>query len=244
LFGEQKSGGWWYYFPVAFSVKSPAATLALLLVAFWLAAGRWKRWREAPLEVYVLAVPLLLFLGFTMGSKINIGIRHLLPAYPLLFISGSVVLARWKWRFSLPMTLLLVAALAVESLSIYPHYTAFFNVLVGGPESGPNYLVDSNLDWGQDVKKLKAWMESHGVGELCLAYFGTAAPSIYGIRFRDIILMKDAERETRGCVVAVSATLRQEVYVPEKMFAWLGGETPIARIGYSIYVYDRRVRIR
>ena len=108
----------------------------------------------------------------------------------------------------------------METLSVYPHFTAFFNRLAGGPENGPRYLLDSNLDWGQGLKDLKEYMRQQGLGHVCLEYFGTADPRYYGIEHSPI---EDPEQE---------AKLRP------------GGERdlPVRLIseGYAIYVYDLR----
>ena len=99
--------------------------------------------------------------------------------------------------------------------------------------------MGSNLDWGQDLKKLKRYLDKHGVNNVCLAYFGTADPSYYGIRFEPL---EDPERAASGCVLAASATVLQDLFVAPGRFAWLRQQTPAARVGYSIYVYDLRPR--
>src|SRR4029077_3442366 len=125
----------------------------------------------------------------------------------------------------------LAVLLATESLMIYPHYLAFFNVLAGGPTNGRRLLVDSNLDWGQDVRKLKRYMDQHGIARVCIAYFGTADFDHYGLGFETLAYTrKEAEVMARGGVLAVSATLLEGVYVSEDAFAWLREKEPIARV--------------
>ncbi|MBM3747935.1 MAG: phospholipid carrier-dependent glycosyltransferase, partial [Acidobacteria bacterium] len=169
LLGRRSEKGWWYYFPVAFAVKTPSAALlltalSLALMLSWLLRrplGRlYHRLRELRIEWYALALPAAAYFLLWMPSSINIGLRHILPAYPFLFVLVAAVVVR-KWpprlRRALPVVLCATAALQVcESLRTYPHYLAFFNTLSGGPARGPDYLLDSNIDWGQDLKKLKA----------------------------------------------------------------------------------------
>jgi hypothetical protein len=130
-----------------------------------------------------------------------------------------------------------VALAAVETLSVYPHFTAFFNRAAGGAENGPRYLLDSNLDWGQDLKNLKDYMQRQGVARVCLEYFGTADARYYGIEHSPIA---DPERQAQSCVLAVSATPLYGLYEKPGKFAWLRRPLPAARVGYSIYVYDLR----
>ncbi len=131
---------------------------------------------------------------------------------------------------------------AVESLSIYPHYMGFFNVAVGGPEAGPRYLVDSNLDWGQDLAKLRKYLVARGNPKLCLCYFGTADHVYHKIGpFQPMPRTWDfKEREEVDCLGAVSVTSLYNVYMQPREMTWLHGLKPVAKIGYSIYVFDLR----
>jgi len=131
--------------------------------------------------------------------------------------------------------------LAAESLAIYPHYLAFFHFICGGPANGPKYLVDSNIDWGQDVIKLKRHLDQRGVKTFWICYFGSAELEYYGLE----ALSLPPERELGDTskfdgVIAMSVTPLQGVYVPPEDFAWLRKRTPDAKVGYSIYVYDLR----
>ncbi|MBL0156364.1 MAG: phospholipid carrier-dependent glycosyltransferase [Bryobacterales bacterium] len=232
LLGMHSPKGWWYFFPVAFAVKTPVASLALILLA--LLTARRTRLRQVPFAVWTMAVPLAIYVAICFMSHVDTGLRHLLPAYPFLFALMGAALSSVPWRWP---AIVLVCLAAVETMAVYPHFTAFFNVAAGGPAQGPRYLVDSSLDWGQDLKKLKRYMDEQGIEQVRLAYFGTAEPEYYGIRSVPLIAQKDANS---GGVVAVSATFLHGLYVPESRYAWLRQRTPSARIGYSIYVYDLR----
>lgn len=233
LMGMHSKTGWWYYFPVAFAVKTPVATLAAILLAIVIAV--FRRTRPSNLQ-WMLAVPILAYLPFCLSTNINTGERHLLPLYPFLFVLVSTVIAsmRMVWAATI------VLALAVESFSIYPHYLAFFNFLVGGPGNGPKYLVDSNIDWGQDIKKLKRYMDEHGIDKVCLGALSLADTGYYRLGIAELLQVPDKRKLSETCVLAVSATILQGVYVPQEMFAWLREKTPTAKVGYSIYVYDLR----
>jgi len=180
---------------------------------------------------------------------IQIGHRHLLPIYPFLFVAAGEAAARlWSWRRPLGPLLaaLLGAWYAGGTLRNHPHHLAYFNEIAGGPGNGWRVLVDSNLDWGQDLKRLARWMRENGVSRVKLSYFGSAAPSYYGIDAEALpgYTAPHATHVTReihpGDVVAVSATNLQGVYLePEDraLLARFRDEEPIGRAGWSIRVY-------
>jgi len=273
LIGELSTEGWWHYFLIAFLIKTPVPLLVLLTVATIRTVvqrrGFWQR------EVFLL-VPVLIWLGVNSSSGFNLGYRHLLPALPFLFVfAGQVVAAAGEQTSKVPedfvslparhgfwsnhverigrrnVILGLVAILCawqlVGTLRIHPHYLAYFNELVGGPKNGYRYLVDSNLDWGQDLKGLGAYLKAQGVDQVELSYFGTADPAYYGIHYRCLpsfgILSKDKcpiepGFQNRAGIFAVSATNLQGVYLKDPhTFDWLKAREPEAVIGYSIFVY-------
>ena len=246
LMGMFSDQGWWYYFPVVFGVKTPAAALILLalsvavgLVALARAGPRRWQMRAVPFEWVALLLPPLVYFAFCMRSHVNIGVRHILPVYPFLFIAIAAGLARKAWGKRALAALVLV--LAVESVAVYPHYLAFFNGFAGGPENGPRYLVDSNLDWGQDLVNLKKYLAAHDMKKLCICYFGRASMQYYKIDYMYLPeTAETAKQKEMDCVAAISATQLQGAYVGERAFAWLRARQPMAKIGYSIYLYDFR----
>jgi 4-amino-4-deoxy-L-arabinose transferase-like glycosyltransferase len=258
LLGAISGKGFWYYFPVAFAVKTPTATLLALLLSAWLAIRNLRvrlRQRTATLknegmmarepstnfDWYVLCIPIVIYAGVSLASNVDIGIRHLLPIYPFLFIAMSSVLIRSVWKFKRPTLAALAILLIVESASIYPHYPAFFNTVSGGPRNGPRYLLDSNIDWGQDAKNLKAWMVAHNIPAVCGCYFGNADLGYYKIEMQDLPSTWETEQRAKlNCVAAVSVTPLYGLYVPKGSYAWLREREPMERIGYSIYLYDLR----
>jgi hypothetical protein len=247
LMGTVSQTGWWYYFPVVFALKTPAATLALFGVALVVAlfawaragAGRWSL-RRIPFEWAVISLPAIVYFAFAMASRIDIGVRHILPIYPFLFVALGAAAMRTKWsRRALPLLLL---ALAIESVAIYPHYLSFFNLFAGGAANGPKYLVDSNIDWGQDIKHLKIYLDRNRIDKLCICYFGRARLSYYGIdNYQAVPTTEEMRRGAKpDCVAAVSATPLEGPYVGLETFRWLRERQPMAKVGYSIYLYDLR----
>ena len=256
LLGQHSTTGWWYYFPVAFLVKTPITTLLAIALALSVAGGRaysrgLPRLRHIRSEWWLCALPPPIFLIASIVNKVNTAERHLLPIYPFLFILTAALLApsvNLRLRgFSLRLcenrALVLALLLALESFSVYPHYLAFFNFAAGGPASGPRYLVDANIDWGQDLLKLRTWWINHGRPPLCLMYFGTAPPEYYGITYGRVARSWETqERRDMDCFAAVSVTSLQDVYIQPGSMVWLRERQPVERVGYSIYIYDLRRR--
>lgn len=235
LLGERSQYGWWQYFPVAFAVKTPAAVLVGLGLAL---AAAFRAWRSIPFAAWAPLIAALAYFAVAMSGQLNLGLRHILPCYPLLYVFAAA-LASTSRRGPAIAALVLVLT-AVESLSRYPHYLAFFNVFAGGPSRGPEYLVDSNIDWGQDVKKLKAYLETQGNPPLCIDYFGTAKLRAYEIREGYLPRTDPAEIERMDCLAAISVTLLKGLYIDPTWYRYLDSRQPIAKIGWSIYVYDFR----
>jgi hypothetical protein len=243
LLGETSRLGWWYYFPVAFLVKSTLAMLIALAVALLvgLCGLRPGKFREMQPVWCGLILPPLVFFAASMTSAINIGVRHILPVYPFICVLAGVALTRVPWRLGPYLLTGVLALQAVECAAIYPDYLAFFNVVAGGASNGPRYLVDSNIDWGQDLKKLARWLEARGTHRVYLRYFGGDQPAYERLDCLPVPVTADqAGREAVDGFVAVSVTFLQGAYVPRTEFAWLRERTPAAKVGYSIYVYDLR----
>ena len=262
LLGRISVNGWWYYLPFAFVVKSPVVTVAAICGA---ALVGLRRWRCAPHgwlrglrpDWLFYAVPIVVYLPISIANRVNTGERHLFPIYPFVFALTAAILSRAEFRRRTLMMWVAAGLLAAESLSVYPHYLAFFNVAAGGPGAGARYLADSNLDWGQDLLHLRDYWVSRGRPPLCLDYFGTAIPEYYGIRFErvphtsdiDRLLTRAAqpqrgeeERQKANCVAAVSVTDLLGIYTSPEQYRWLREREPVDKIGYSIYVYDLRRR--
>jgi hypothetical protein len=184
-----------------------------------------------------------------MTARINIGLRHILPIYPLVMLAAAAaakeLLGTKRSRGPIVLAVLTLFWLFEFGRS-YPDNLAFFNQLVGGPANGAKYLVDSNLDWGQDLKPLKAWMDRNGVANINLAYFGSADPAYYHITCTYLpgspFFVPD---ESIGLpqlpgYVAVSVTVLTGVYFDERGRAFykaLREQEPLAAIGHSIHVY-------
>jgi 4-amino-4-deoxy-L-arabinose transferase-like glycosyltransferase len=176
--GQLSDDGWRSYFPVAFAIKTPVATLLLLVAGISAILLR----RAAVLD-RILLVGLVAFFALyaaaMIASRNNLGQRHLLPLYPLAFVLAGAA-AAWlatrhgKWLVGGALVWLLGA-----NFYIHPQYLAYFNELIGGPSRGHLYLADSNIDWGQDLLRLRDYANRHPAEPIKLAYFGSAWPPYY-----------------------------------------------------------------
>jgi hypothetical protein len=245
--GEYSYRGWWSYFPVAFLLKTPLGSLILMILASLLyRTGSALKQHQAALLLLPVAI---LFLA-TSQSTVDIGLRHILPIYPFLFVLASrLATVRLQSRWLAPALIAVTLSLTVvSSLRVAPHQLAYFNEIIGGPDEGYLYLVDSNLDWGQDLKNLKTYMENEKLPIIYLSYFGSAPPSYYGIRYQYVPGNGPLEwppppdkvpAVLPRKILAISVTNLQDVsHADAPLFAWLRARRPIEKIGYSIFIYD------
>jgi hypothetical protein len=207
--GTQSSHGWWYFFPLAFLMKTPVSTLALLATAAgigcvrYLRLGRDQRMRWAR-RLAPLLVLLISYWLAAMSSSLNIGVRHLLPTYGALYIlAGASVGAatctprRRVW----PVLALLVALAGIESLRIHPHHLPGLARRLAQPDVADRQVY--------------------------LSYFGTGRPSYYGIRAHGLPSFFDPPDRTgpdtlEGGIYCISATNLQNLTnpVPELRGSW------------------------
>jgi hypothetical protein len=235
LMGQFRTEGWWYYFLAAFVMKTPLPTLALIPLAFWNWARRGAGWVH---EVFLL-LPIVAFVILISALAPPIGVRFLLPVYPLLFIFCSGTAPLFTRRLAGVAAGIILAAWYLSTPArIHPDYLAYFNELVGGPKRGIEYLDDSNIEWGQQLKRLKRYLVEHNLDRVKLLYFTTGRPEYYGIRAEPIQLA-DLAREPEPGVYIIGAydLVRARAYYKVD---WLKRYEVMDRIGYSVYVF--RVR--
>jgi hypothetical protein len=213
------------FFPRAFLYKTPLAVLCLISLAVAAATWRRKKWcTSALLNPFLLFA--LIYAAFALRTQLNIGHRHLLPIYPALFIgcgSVAVLLQRHRHTIFAAAVGILLSWQIGASLAVRPNYLAYFNEIAGGPSRGYEHLVDSSLDWGQDLPALKSWMDNHrplvDTKPLYLAYFGTADPNWYGIDanglFENHSIGDRMIAALHGGVYCISATTLESVYARE-----------------------------
>ena len=218
--GDVRTTGWLAFFPVAFLLKTPLPALALLVLAGLCLVVRPRCGRR---RLYYRLTPLVVFgafyAGFALSSHLNLGLRHLLPLYPVLYIGAGAVALGFRRHWLAPATAALLAWQAAASLAIRPSYLAYFNPLRGGPAHGYELFVDSSLDWGQNLPGLKRWLDAHARGEkVFLSYFGSGSPVTEGITATRLadgnfdLEQREVAPTMTGGVYCISATMFQQIY--------------------------------
>jgi hypothetical protein len=261
--GKVSGNAWKEYFPVMYILKTPLAfhILTLLVLGLWFSAikkaglfrkigKRFKAWISDHLAEFSLLIFFIIYWVTSITGNLNIGVRHILPIFPIMYILVSLRLFRsvnkMKKQPKLILSCLLGILMAwyiIGSILAFPHYISYYNELVGGSENGYKYAVDSNYDWGQDLKRLTQFVEENNIEKINVSYFG-GDNTFY--RLDDKLKgtwIHGGPEENKGWL-AISATFLQENRAKPApgydkdttSLNWLNNYEPI-RIGNSIFVY-------
>jgi hypothetical protein len=254
LLGRLSLEGWWYFFPVAFLLKTPVALHLLVLLA---SVGLIRSWRGGSPRGHggVLASPMraiafggLVFLGSLLTSRLAIGFRYALPLLPLVAILTSIGVA-CAWRAGARGVRAAIAATVLwfvaSSLSAYPNFLGYTSELGGSRDRGDRLLLDSSLDWGQGLLELRSFMKRESAPSVYLSYFGSALPAGYGIdyiplpeaSYLPIPPVQRALEMPAPRFIVVSATNLHGIYLANDLFARLREVEPYAVLGHSLFVY-------
>ena len=228
LMGEYNRTGWRYYFLIAFLVKTPIPTILFIILTIVFL----RRVKHHSFNEFFLTLPIIFYFIVLSLGHINIGLRHILVIYPFIFVFVSKII-----NLKTLKTTIIILSLwyVVSSLSIYPHYLAYFNEAVG-PDNGHKYLIDSNLDWGQDLKGLKKWLDKKGIDDkIKLNYDNKLETDYRGINYETYNF---CEKPTTGIFAIRINNLVGKAPTLRNCFRWLDEHEPIARIGHTIWVYD------
>ncbi|MCM8767060.1 MAG: glycosyltransferase family 39 protein [Candidatus Omnitrophica bacterium] len=249
LNGKFSNYGWRYYFIFAFLYKTPIPVIIFFIISVLIHTKIEKK------EVYLI-LPAIIYFIFSSLSKKQIGIRYILPFYALIYIyCGRLIYYQKKIKinqiFKNIIFILFFLWYIFSSIKIHPHYLAYFNEIAGGPNNGWKHLIDSNIDWGQDLKELKKYLKKEGNPEIMLNYFGSILPEVYGIIYEPVFshlllslnippqyyYLNSQFPEKEYFAISVNC-LQGLVYEDYNIFNWLKQIKPKAKIGYSIFVYD------
>lgn len=233
--------------------------------------ARIKERCAAFLRRYFVEVTMVLFIAFywatSITANLNIGVRHIIPTFPFMFLVVSRViighlrerpqvafdlspntlksLTRFYTKKAVKYTVLvaLVGWYIVSVIMQYPHFITYFNELAGGPQNGYKYVADSNVDWGQDMKRLAQFVDDNNIDKIHLMYFGGGSPDYY---LKDKYVPWWSSRGPEAGWFAISATFLDEAFgtpvgrytrTPEDSYLWLVDKTPVTVIGHSIFIY-------
>ncbi len=250
FFGKVYARGIWYYFPTLLFIKLTLGSIVLVFISLFAAARGWMR---RPREVLFLLVPVVFFLYNAMAAGLNIGMRHILPIVPLLFVflaGACVALSRRSRGWTIALTLLVLAHVAT-SLRAYPVYMAYSNEAWGGPANTWRYLSDSNSDWAQGLIAAEKYARSHNINTPHDCYFAYFAypfvrPEDYGIRCTELptidtasVGIMEAPRTFSGTLLISSADVNgfESGTKVRNPYQSLMGREPEDLIDDGIFVY-------
>jgi hypothetical protein len=232
--GRVRSGGWWYFYPVAIAVKTPLAVLLFAIVGALSLGTSWFRTRKD----WQLAVPIVAFLGpivIAMPTSLDIGVRHVMPVFAFLSMlaavgavklwNGSGRTPSWSGRVAV---LLLSVWLVVSSARAHPDYLAYFNEL--GGKHPENILVISDLDWGQDYARLSTYLREQQIKHITIASANVFDPVALGF----------PETEHVPCGATPSGWVAVEmrtVRVYPECYPWIGQQKLITTVGRTELIY-------
>jgi hypothetical protein len=249
IFGKVYAHGVWYYFPVAFVIKSTLAFMIFLLLAcFAVWCGTLRKARE----VLFLTLPPLVHFAVAMTAGLNIGARHILPLWVFFSVlaggaAAALIARRAAWKYAIAT---LVLFHAFSSLRSFPVYLAYSNELWGGASKTHLYLSDSNTDWAQQLKYVKRYLDERGSKECWFSYFAGGAVDIsyYGIPCKELPnadtiwfnVETDVPREVQGPVLISYGSINGFEFGsaglnPYKDFL---ARTPTTVIQHGIAVFD------
>jgi hypothetical protein len=236
LLGRHSFHGWWYFFPVAIAVKTPLAILLLAGLGVW--ALRCATSRESRRALWMPAILTALILAINLPTSINIGVRYMLPLYPLLGLTAGIGTV-WLWRRYRIAAVVLLVWTALSSAAAHPDYLAYFNELGGThPE---RILVDSDLDWGQDMARLGRELARRRVPYLHMACLYTGDDTRLGLPAWDSL---EPFQPVTGWVAVSHTMLQNYGWMAAQQrgrgdlaFAWLDQYQPVGRVGKSILLY-------
>lgn len=225
--GQVGSTGWWYYFPVAVFLKYPPALLLTALAGLFATAR--NRAFSARHRLAWTALPLVLFAA-AMTQNVNIGVRSVIFVAPFFALWTAFLFDAVRgWGRALVGTM--AATVVLSGLTAWPDFLAYFNPLMGGTPAADRWLVDSNLDWGQDLPELAKTLQRRGISEVRLAYFGAGVPSHWSIAGLDPTVVAPGW-------YAVSRSSLAGFWPPGDQYAWLRGVAPVELVGGSIALFE------
>lgn len=266
------------YFPLTYLTKEPLVLHLFTALALYVGGKRiaskypWSRerlayWVHQNFFLFAAGFFVIFYWVYSMRSPLNIGVRHVLPTFPFIYLLVSRQITYWinavpfaipgsiqetfkylKDKFLAPIPRYIAVSflfgwLILETLAVFPHFLSYYNELAGGPANGYRVAVDSNYDWGQDLIRLQRYVKERRIQKIALDYFGGGVPAYYlGERFEP---WWSARGKPEG-YFAISASFREGALnptkdnfyrKPEDSYEWLKDEKPIDRVGYSIWIY-------
>ena len=239
--GEIWPYGRWYYYPIVFAIKTPLPFLLLASIGLFYTCR--EIFRKNPVSFHLSIPPIAVAAIFliSMGSNMNLGIRQILSVYPLFAIVGgygasSLLNSFKKGGFLGPaLVAVFLAWQLIASFGAHPDYLAYFNELAGDrPE---DIVVDSNLDWGQDLKRLAQTLEKRGIEEISISYYGSDDIDLDLFNLPAWKSLPPYQKVRGWVAISISSLKTGTGRAPFDKLAWLQDYYPVERIGKTILLY-------
>jgi hypothetical protein len=240
LLGDIREKGVWYFFPVVLLIKTPLSFILLSAIGFFLSLKNIFRTEEG-FKLSIPAITSFAILAISILASVSNGLRQILSIYPLLAIVagyGAFKLLSLHKRFKfvgLALVTLLLSWQLIASFSAHPDYLAYFNELAGHhPEE---IVLDSDLDWGQDLKRLALTLKKRGINELKIKYNGSMGINLDQFNLPPRQELKPYQRETGWIAISIDNLQLGTRQTPYNQFSWLKEYQPVEKVGKSIWLY-------
>lgn len=237
--GEYSSHGIWYYYFFEYLVKTPLALIVLFIFSIFLAYK--LKTRDYKDEIAII-LPIIIFLAITSFiMKLNLGLRHtlLVHFFLIIFIARLFQYQKYKTKIFPIIFSILVGIYILGTVLYAPNYIAYFNELLPA-EQAPAFVIDDSIDFGQSLILLGNYVKENNITNIKLRYSGFEHPEYRGITYEKL----DCKPTTGILAVSVNALYGGKFWyegiqqINMDCYAWLREKEPIARVGYTIYVYN------
>jgi len=288
--GEISRTAWPHYFPFVFLIKVPLPLILLMLMSLIFLSFKLKEnfsykglkririFLKKYFSEFALLSFFIIYWYTSITSNLNIGVRHVLPVFPIIYILLSGQIYKWLNPYSGPflekiklnskkefknvkkitknhfktyskytIIIILFAWYAFGTINIYPHFLSFFNESIGGPSQGYKYVTDSNLDWGQDLKRLATFVNENNIDKIYVDYFGGDSLEYrLGDKYQSWWGDRDPKELPPNSWLAISASFLQggrgapnpEYHEKTGYYNWITQYEPVAILGNSIFIYQ------
>jgi hypothetical protein len=238
--GNYSNQGFWYYYILAFFVKTPIPLMLLFLASLFFLLRR-----KHLFDLYFLGIPIILFVVIMSFSNAQIGIRHILQIYPFIFVmTGSLTTIRFRNHRLLPIFYLLLLWYFIGTIAVAPQELSYFNEFAW--QNGYKYFADSSIEYGQSLKWLSDYLKENNIPRIQLSYYGSVDPGYYRINYSYLPssipsylknnVTEDCSKRTGYIAVSVN-TLQGLGLRNRYCYSWLKQYKPEERIG-SIFLYN------
>ncbi|MCX6815411.1 MAG: glycosyltransferase family 39 protein [Candidatus Aenigmarchaeota archaeon] len=232
LMGETSVHGWWYFYIIAYLIKTPISILLFLFMFTIFLASKKIKMKKDWLFIVLPIIATFIFLSFFIGF--DIGLRHLMIAYPFIFvILSSIVTANLKKHQKRILNLFIIALLiwyVFEAVTFLPYNMSYFNQFIGKPENGYLWLSDANIDIGQGINEVGKYAKQHNLTSL---YISTPIPKSFWNYYGNFSY---ASCQPANGIYAISIDMLN--MIRRDCYSWLRERTPDAILGYSTFVYN------